>query len=44
MGYQTHMMVYGAGGYRFNDFLRFGLGLDAVTMVTAVAVASTLLP
>jgi len=27
-GYQTHMMVYGPGGYRFTDFMRFGLPLN----------------
>ncbi|MCC6353419.1 MAG: SLC13 family permease [Verrucomicrobiae bacterium] len=26
-GYQTHMMVYGPGGYRFMDFVRFGMPL-----------------
>ncbi|MBX7195122.1 MAG: SLC13 family permease [Sandaracinaceae bacterium] len=36
MGYQTHLMVYGAGGYRFSDFLRMGVGLDLVCMVLAV--------
>jgi di/tricarboxylate transporter len=36
MGYQTHLMVYGAGGYRFSDFLRMGLGLDLLCMVLAV--------
>jgi di/tricarboxylate transporter len=40
MGYQTHLMVYGAGGYRFSDFLRMGVGLDLVCMVLAV----TLIP
>lgn len=30
IGYQTHMMVYGPGGYRFVDFLRIGLPLDLV--------------
>ncbi|MCB1119842.1 MAG: anion permease, partial [Chlamydiia bacterium] len=29
-GYQTHMIVYGFGGYRFTDFLRAGLPLDFV--------------
>ena len=27
-GYQTHLLVYGAGGYRFADFLRVGIPLD----------------
>lgn len=36
LGYQTHMMVYGAGGYRFTDFARMGVGLDLLCMVTTV--------
>ena len=36
IGYQTHMMVYGPGGYRFTDFLRLGLPLDLITGITAV--------
>lgn len=35
IGYQTHMMVYGAGGYRFTDFVKFGLPLNV--MLWAVA-------
>ncbi|GLS81542.1 SLC13 family permease [Paracoccus marinus] len=35
IGYQTHMMVYGPGGYRFSDFLRVGIPLDIVTGVVA---------
>ncbi|MFT3689501.1 SLC13 family permease [Paenirhodobacter sp.] len=35
IGYQTHMMVYGPGGYRFSDFLRMGIPMDIVTGVVA---------
>ncbi|ARJ70188.1 SLC13 family permease [Paracoccus contaminans] len=35
IGYQTHMMVYGPGGYRFTDFVRAGVPLDIVTGVVA---------
>jgi di/tricarboxylate transporter len=30
MGYQTHMMIYGPGGYRFTDFLRVGIPLNII--------------
>lgn len=43
-GYQTHLMVYGAGGYRFSDFLRMGLGLDLVCLVIAVALVPLIFP
>ena len=29
IGYQTNLLVYGMGGYRFLDFTRFGVPLDA---------------
>lgn len=29
-GYQTHLLVYGAGGYRFADFFRAGILLDLI--------------
>ena len=35
MGYQTHMMVYGPGGYRFSDFIRMGLPMNIITWVMA---------
>ena len=38
IGYQTHMMVYGPGGYKFMDFVRVGVPLDIVTGLTACLV------
>ncbi|MEO1948692.1 MULTISPECIES: SLC13 family permease [Thioclava] len=35
IGYQTHMMIYGPGGYKFTDFLRVGIPMDIVTGLTA---------
>ena len=35
IGYQTHMMVYGPGGYRFGDFVRVGLPLDIICGIVA---------
>lgn len=36
LGYQTHMMVYGPGGYRFSDFLRMGVPLNIALGLVAV--------
>jgi len=36
IGYQTNMLVYGPGGYRFNDFLRIGAPLTLILWVVAV--------
>jgi di/tricarboxylate transporter len=35
--YQTHLMVYGPGGYRYTDFLRVGLPLNVLCTVIAIA-------
>ncbi|MGZ5384340.1 MAG: SLC13 family permease, partial [Acidimicrobiia bacterium] len=32
IGYQTNMMVYGPGGYRFTDYLRLGLPLTLASV------------
>lgn len=36
IGYQTSLMVYGPGGYRFTDYLRFGVPLDLVLLLVCV--------
>jgi di/tricarboxylate transporter len=36
IGYQTNLMIYGPGGYRFRDFVRMGLPLDILLAVLAL--------
>lgn len=39
IGYQTNMMVYGPGGYRFTDYMRVGIPLNLTTgLVAAVLI------
>jgi di/tricarboxylate transporter len=39
IGYQTNLMVYGPGGYRFSDYLKIGLPLNLLIGVVAVILA-----
>lgn len=36
IGYQTNLLVYGPGGYRFTDFTRVGLPLAVIVFVVAM--------
>ncbi|MGO1692057.1 MAG: SLC13 family permease [Marinobacter sp.] len=38
LGYQTNMMVFGPGGYRFGDFVRVGLPMNVFIGLVSVAV------
>lgn len=39
LGYQTNLMVYGPGGYRYTDYLRVGLPLNAIMLVITCTIA-----
>ena len=44
IGYQTHMMVFGPGGYRFTDFMRVGIPLNLLMAITAVILVPLIWP
>jgi di/tricarboxylate transporter len=44
IGYQTNMMVYGPGGYRFTDFIRVGLPLHILLLVVATVLIPIIWP
>jgi di/tricarboxylate transporter len=44
IGYQTNLMVYGPGGYRFGDFARIGVPIGLIIGVIAVCFAPMIWP
>jgi di/tricarboxylate transporter len=44
IGYQTNLMVYGPGGYRFTDYLRIGVPLDLLIWLLTVLIAPLVWP
>lgn len=44
IGYQTNTLVYGAGGYRFLDFARYGLPLTVITAITSILIIPLIWP
>ena len=44
IGYQTNLMVYGPGGYRFSDYVRFGGPLNLLMLVVGVVLIPIFFP
>ena len=44
IGYQTNLMVYGPGGYRFVDYLRIGLPLNVILGSATILLIPTMWP
>ena len=44
IGYQTNLMVYGPGGYRFSDYLKVGVPLDILIGIVTVTIAPLAFP
>jgi di/tricarboxylate transporter len=44
IGYQTNLMVYGPGGYRFSDYVKLGVPLDILVGVVTVGLAPLVWP
>jgi len=44
IGYQTNLMVYGAGGYEFRDFLRIGLPLNLLAAIITISLVPVFWP
>ncbi|MCC7086438.1 MAG: SLC13 family permease [Pirellulales bacterium] len=44
IGYQTNLMVYGPGGYKFSDYVRLGVPLDILIWIVTVALTPIFFP
>jgi len=44
IGYQTNLMIFGSGNYRFSDYLRFGIPLGLLIGLAAVGLAPLMWP
>lgn len=44
MGYQTNLMVYGPGGYKFTDFVKIGIPVTIVVGVITIFLAPRVWP
>jgi di/tricarboxylate transporter len=44
IGYQTNLMIYGPGGYKFTDYVRYGGPLNLIVMIVTIALAPLIWP
>ncbi|MDX1962658.1 MAG: SLC13 family permease [Pirellulales bacterium] len=44
IGYQTNLMVYGPGGYKFSDYLKIGIPLDILVGIVTILVIPWVYP
>ncbi|NVJ68690.1 MAG: SLC13 family permease [Gammaproteobacteria bacterium] len=44
LGYQTNLMVYGAGNYRFSDYIKLGLPLSVMVMLITLIIVPNVWP
>ncbi len=44
IGYQTNLMVYGPGGYKFTDYVKVGVPLDLLIMAVTILVTPWFFP
>ena len=44
IGYQTNLMVYGPGGYRFTDYFRIGIPMNLVMALVTLLIAPLIWP
>ena len=44
LGYQTNLLVYGPGGYRFSDYLKLGLPLNLLVLTLGALLIPVIWP
>ncbi|WP_338053344.1 SLC13 family permease [Pseudorhodobacter turbinis] len=44
IGYQTNTLVYGAGNYRFSDFLKIGVPMNIIVGIASVLIIPVIFP